>query len=262
MRFSAATHVGLVRQRNEDGYCAWEEAGGRLGFFAVADGLGGHTAGEVASRLALETASAYARRALRALGWLPAAGRDGSPPEAERGPESLEGMLVRLMSFANGRVFRRARREPDLSGMGTTLTALLVASPWLALAHVGDSRAYLLRGGQVVRLTSDHSLVEEMVRTGELSEGEARSHPQRHVLTRALGVEPRVEPDLLVQPLRGGDIVVLATDGVTALLGPEEIAGAVLAARQDGVPPADRLVGLANARGGYDNATCVVVELT
>ncbi len=284
MRFWAATHVGLVRPRNEDGYLAWGDAGRRCGFFAVADGLGGHTAGEVASRTALEAADAWARRGLRSLGLLPprargadpadgasapagtaarTAGREAAPAGSEAAPaaDSLERLLRRLIRLANRRVFRLARSRPELAGMGTTLTALLVAAPWLAVAHVGDSRAYLLRGGRVRQLTSDHSLAEEMVRTGELSEGEARVHPQRHYLTRALGVEARVEPDLLVLPYRGGDLLVLATDGVTRLLGPEEMAAAVLAARREGAAPAQRLVALANERGGYDNATCVVVEL-
>ncbi len=274
MRFWAATHVGLVRPRNEDGYLAWGDAGRGCGFFAVADGLGGHTAGEVASRTALEVADAWARRGLRSLGLLPPRGRRGGGAagaggktstagdgSAQPAADSLERLLRRLMRLANRRVFRLARSRPELAGMGTTLTALLVASPWLAVAHVGDSRAYLLRDGDVRQLTSDHSLVEEMVRTGELSEGEARTHPQRHFLTRALGVEPRVEPDLLVRPLRVGDLVVLVTDGVTRLLGPEEMAAAVLDARREGAAPAERLVALANERGGFDNATCVVVEL-
>lgn len=283
VRFWAATHVGLVRPRNEDGYLAWGDAGRRCGFFAVADGLGGHTAGEVASRTALEVADAWARRGLRSLGFLPARRRrgqiaetgagDGGAAYAGGGPtapaavgvappaDSLEKLLRRLVRLANRRIFRLARSRPELAGMGTTLTALLVAAPWLAVAHVGDSRAYLLREGRLQQLTSDHSLAEEMVRTGELSEGEARAHPQRHYLTRALGVEARVEPDLLLLPYRGGDVVLLATDGVTRLLGADEMAAAVLAARREGAPPAERLVALANERGGYDNATCVVVEL-
>lgn len=257
MRFSVASNVGLVRERNEDCYVVWEIPGrSDCYLLAVADGMGGHQAGEVASALALETIRSYIRKALLRV-------RDdvATPGAVPATLPALDRLLWEGIRVANRRVYGRARRHPELSGMGTTVTALLVAGAELFLGHVGDSRAYLLRRGEIHQLTHDHSLVGEMLKNGNLTEEEAMQHPHRHVLTRALGVERDIEVDLGRWPLQPGDVLVLATDGLTNLLGPDEIVQTV--ANHCGEFPglAGRLVGMANERGGYDNSTVILMEV-
>ncbi len=250
VRFSVASNVGLVRERNEDAFCVWEIPGfSNHVLLAVADGMGGHQAGEVASTLALETIRSHVRRAMRAGG------------QSAPGPEALGRLLREGIRVANRRIYWRARRRPELAGMGTTVTALLVAGNTLCLGHVGDSRAYLVRDGGIRLLTDDHSLVAEMLKKGDLTEEEAMLHPHRHVLTRALGVERDIEVDLTVWPLAPGDILVLATDGLTNLLSPDEIVQTITNYSGDFHGVAGRLVNMANARGGYDNSTVIVTEI-
>ncbi len=244
MRVSVASHVGLVRERNEDDFCVWRPPGRpELALLAVADGMGGHRAGEVASALALATLRSHLEREL-----------------AGEGAGDLGALLAEGILAANRQVYERARRHPELRGMGTTVTAVLLAGLDLFLGHVGDSRAYLVRGDGIVRLTSDHSVVGQMVDRGHLTETEALSHPQRHVLTRALGVERGTEVDTGRERLRPGDVLVLATDGLTSLVSPEEIAGEVRGSG-DFLSLACRLVRLANERGGHDNVTVVLAEV-
>jgi len=235
LRAAARSDVGRRRRTNEDRH--GEDP--TLGLFLVADGMGGHTAGQVASGIAIE-AMLEAVRAYSAGGSL---------------TERLRGAVAR----ANEQIFHAAVVRPELSGMGTTLVALLVAGGRAAVAHVGDSRVYRVRAGRIRQLTDDHSLVGELQRRGEISAAAAREHPHRHVLTRALGVRIEVEPDLGELTLEPGDVFVLCSDGLTQHLRDEEIAKAV-----DGEPDLDgacrRLVALANARGGEDNVTVLLVR--
>lgn len=229
MRAEAVTDPGLARVENEDAYLLDLEAG----FFAVADGMGGHRAGAVASRLAVETI---------------AAGAAGLRDAAD---------LAALVRLANMTVLEQASRNDDEAGMGTTLTAALIREGRAYLAHVGDSRAYLYRDGQLSRLTDDHSLVGEMVRLGALSDEEARRHPSRNVLTRALGTSPEVDIDLREADLQAGDVLLLCTDGLFGLLTDAELAAALalepaLAVR--------RLLETALSRGAPDNVTAVLVS--
>jgi protein phosphatase len=236
LRATARTDVGRKRAANEDRYALAPE----LGLYLVADGMGGHTAGQVASELAAEGAVA----ALRAL-------------EGAEAP--LTEKLRYSVAAANRSIFATARARPELTGMGTTLVAVLVDGQRVALAHVGDSRAYLVRGGRIRRLTDDHSLVAELVRRREISERDARGHPHRHVLTRALGVRRAVEADLAELTPAGGDLFVLCSDGLTGHVDDDEIARTVLA-DPDLDAVCERLVELANARGGDDNITVVLVR--
>ena len=224
-RIGEATDIGLVRERNEDGYLV------RPPLFAVADGMGGHRGGEVASRLALETLD-----------------RPGAAPLAERVRE------------ANRVVYERSMLDRSVAGMGTTLTAAALEGDRLRLAHVGDSRAYLLREGRLERLTEDHTMVHRMVREGRLTEEEAAWHPYRSVLTRALGTEPDVPVDEAVVEVRPGDRVLLCTDGLTSMV-PDARIGQILRATADPQEAADRLVEEAIAAGGLDNVTVVVLDL-
>jgi protein phosphatase len=236
LRAAARSDPGLRRPANEDAWALAED----LGLYLVADGMGGHTAGQLASRLAVETAV----RALRTL---------------EGAAASLTEKLRYSVAAANREIYDTARARPQLAGMGTTLVALLAGSERVALAHVGDSRAYLIRSGRIRQLTDDHSLVGELVRRREISETAARGHPHRHVLTRALGVRRSVEPDLAELTPRTGDTFALCSDGLTGHVRDEEI-GEAIAREADLDAACAALVALANARGGEDNITLILVH--
>jgi serine/threonine protein phosphatase PrpC len=225
---AAATHIGRVREGNEDAYLVEDP------LYAVADGMGGHRAGEVASRLALETIQTLFRQGT--------------------------GDLDEQVQEANRAIFEQSMNDRRVAGMGTTLTAALAEGERVRLAHVGDSRAYLLRQGELQLLTEDHTLVRRMVAEGEISEDEAESHPQRSVLTRALGVDMWVDIDDLVVEVEQGDRLLLCTDGLTAMMGNERIRQ-VLAGQPDPQAAADALVDAANEAGGVDNITVVVLDL-
>lgn len=235
----ARTDIGRVRQANEDFFGTWEfDRGGRLLVGAVADGLGGYAAGEVASSLAcraVETSIASA------------------PAD-----EPLEDVVAAAIRRANDEVYRAARSQPELEGMATTLTCAAVTAGRVVVGHVGDSRAYLIRDGAAEPLTTDHSLVGELVRNGDLTDEEAMAHPQRHILTNALGTHPDVRVDVRVAPVKPGDVILLCSDGLTSLVAAREIP-AVLGAAPDFLAAADRLIALANERGGHDNITVLIM---
>jgi len=226
-----ATDVGRVRDHNEDGYLV----DGDLKLVAVADGMGGHRGGEVASATALSV-----------LRDVYTEGRD------------LRGAVV----AANDAVFERSSTDDAVRGMGTTLTAGVLAEDGetLVIGHVGDSRAYLYRGGELSRVTTDHSLVEELMRAGELTEEEALRDPRRSMITRAVGLEQGVEVDLYPVALQRGDRFVLCSDGLTDMVGEEDIAAAV-ADEDDPEKAARRLIEAANDAGGIDNITALIVEV-
>jgi serine/threonine protein phosphatase PrpC len=223
--------TGRQRDANEDSYLA------RPPVFAVADGMGGAQAGEVASRVAAESFDAV-----------------------ERGNESPEAYLRAIAKTANARIHRLAQSDSSRSGMGTTLTAALVEDDEVGLAHVGDSRAYLFRDGELKLLTSDHSLVEELRRQGRLTDEQAEDHPQRSIITRALGPEREVEVDTMTYRARPGDVYLLCSDGLTTMMREDQIA-AVLRDEPSLEAAADRLVREANQAGGRDNITVVAFRL-
>jgi PPM family protein phosphatase len=226
------TDTGRQRQANEDSYFA------RAPLFAVADGMGGAQAGEVASRIA---AGAF-----------------------ERGPRndeaSAEGQLEEIAQQANRRIHKLAQEDSSRAGMGTTLTAALVRDDEVAFGHVGDSRAYLLRNGELKRLTKDHSLVEELRRQGRLTEEQAEEHPQRSIITRALGPEPSVNVDTMTFPARDGDVFLLCSDGLTTMVPDDEIRE-ILVRSKSLRSAVNKLVDAANRRGGRDNITAVAFRL-
>lgn len=227
----AATDVGRVREGNEDAYLVDDT----IGLVAVADGMGGHRGGEVASATAIEALRA-------AIG----AGRP----------------LREAVEDANRAVFDKAQTDDSLRGMGTTITAAtLAAGGTLLIGHVGDSRAYLLRDGELRQITTDHSLVEELVRDGRLTPDEAAVHPQRSIITRALGIDASVEVDVYPVELRAHDVLLFCSDGLTGMLQPDLIA-AELRREDDPARAATKLVDAANASGGEDNITVVVVAVT
>lgn len=229
VRVGATTDVGIVREQNEDGYLV------RAPIYAVADGMGGHQGGEVASRLALETVDRRSR-------------------------EDHEVDLRVAVRDANRVVLEQASGDTNLSGMGTTLTLLRVEGPRVRLAHVGDSRAYLLRDEELRQLTVDHTLVNRMVKEGKLTENEARIHPHRSILTRALGVDGDLEVDMFTVDVDPGDRILLCSDGLTSIVGDDEIRG-MLTSQTDPQAACDELVAAANRAGGPDNITVVVLDI-
>lgn len=231
MRYAALSDTGLVRENNEDSY----HADGRL--FIVADGMGGHRAGEVASSTAI---AAFLR--------FEAENRALEPLRRVRG-----GILA-----ANRELFDLSREDPGLEGMGTTFTCLLVEDG-VHLGHVGDTRAYRWRRDGVDLLTRDHSLVERMVREGRITPFEARVHPQRNIILRALGVSEELEVDLRSVPALPGEVMLLCSDGLSGMVD-ELTMEAILAGHDDLEARCRALVDAANERGGHDNITVVLVE--
>ncbi len=227
----AATDTGRQRRANEDSLLA------RSPLFVVADGMGGAQAGEVASRLAVESFQPGVR--------------DPSQPELA---------LAALAQAANARIHELSHSNAEQAGMGTTLTAVYVGEEDVAIAHVGDSRAYCLRDGELLRLTDDHSLVDELMRQGRLTPEEAVEHPQRSVITRALGPEGTVEVDTRSFRGRAGDVFLLCSDGLTTMLAEEQIAGLLLA-NQALRDAGEALIAAANGAGGRDNITVVLLRL-
>ncbi|HJT38054.1 MAG TPA: Stp1/IreP family PP2C-type Ser/Thr phosphatase [Actinomycetota bacterium] len=233
VRASFLTDVGRVRERNEDACFAGEHV------FAVADGLGGHRAGEVASDLALGSV-----RALDAV----------EPRVAAKG-------VADAVRKGNRAVHDRAETDDSLRGMGTTMTAVVIAGNTAHIAHVGDSRCYLIRGGQITQLSRDHTLVARMVSEGRLTPEQAEAHPQRSVLTRALGADKEVDVDESRITMVDGDRLLLCSDGLTGMLGNDEIRDYV-ADGSDLDEICRRLVDAANDHGGQDNITVVVVDIS
>lgn len=233
MKFGVSSHPGRKRRHNEDAYVIEPP------LFAVADGMGGAKAGEVASSLAAAA--------------LKEGGGDG--PDAET-------RVTELIQEANRRVFRRANEDRDASGMGTTMTVALVERGRVVFGHVGDSRAYLIRDGKIEQLTDDHSLVAELVRSGRLTPEEAETHPQRSVITRAVGTEAEVDVDTFSIEPAPGDLFLICSDGLTDMVDDRTIFQAIEKHRGNLGEAAKALVVAANRGGGEDNITVVFFEVS
>ena len=240
MRISCAgnTDVGVVRSGNEDSFlldCA-------LGLFIVADGMGGHAAGEVASEMAVQIVS-------RELGSL----RGLSDGEAAA-------KMRTAIRKANAAIFDRTLAEHDKRGMGTTTTVMVLFSRRYLIGQVGDSRAYLLREGQLLQLTKDHSYVQEQVDAGLLTPEQARTHPYSNVITRCVGANEDVAPDVYFGNLESKDVVLLASDGLTGMLEDDQIA-TIMSAEENPESCVNKMIADANRRGGLDNITAIVVRV-
>ena len=243
------TDVGKKRKHNEDSLLIEKDDG----LFIVADGMGGHAAGEVASKITVETIGEFiaSTRQKEEATW---------PFKYNHALHFNSNRLAVAIEKANERVMAAVAAQPWLKGMGTTVVAGLMNEKILALAHVGDSRAYLFRGGQLSRLTDDHSWVHEQVAAGILTEDEAKSHPLKNVVTRALGGGPSVAPDLQELAFQPGDLFLFCSDGLTTMLSDEEIAEAV-EGEADPEKLTRTLIEEANERGGVDNITVVLVRV-
>ncbi|WP_026476444.1 Stp1/IreP family PP2C-type Ser/Thr phosphatase [Alkaliphilus transvaalensis] len=243
MNIGAITDIGKVREINEDNFCIFNEG---IELYLVADGMGGHNAGEVASQIAIDTIKEHIIRYI-------------SEEMDDLDDESVKGILFEAFNRANREILNRSKTDDQCEGMGTTATLIIKLKERLYIAHIGDSRAYLIRNKEIRQLTQDHSLVAELVRRGSISEREAMKHPQKNVITRALGTDDYIKVDLLTSDIQPLDILVLCTDGLSNFVDKYEIEKLVLEV-EDCDDCCRELVSLANQRGGFDNITVIVVK--
>ncbi|MFO7151652.1 MAG: Stp1/IreP family PP2C-type Ser/Thr phosphatase [Bacillota bacterium] len=241
MIYCAKSDRGKLRSNNEDTFYAPESKEEPL-FFMVADGMGGHKAGEVASRLAVEEISSYIKAKF----------------DAPSFRDDMTALIREAFLVANEKIYKNSLESDKLAGMGTTATLALFKDGMLYIGHVGDSRAYLLREGSLKQLTKDHSLVWQLMEEGRLTAEEMRYHPMRNVITRALGAYENVIVDVSTHEYMKGDIFLLCSDGLTNMLEDEKIKEIILKSGSIETA-ADGLVQAANDRGGYDNITVVLI---
>jgi serine/threonine protein phosphatase PrpC len=240
MRFTCAagTDKGVVRHANEDSHLMQMDRG----IFIVADGMGGHAAGEVAAEMAVQII-AETMGSFRGL------------PDAE-----VAARLFQAVQAANGAIYRRTLVEKDKRGMGTTVTGMLLFPHRYLIVQVGDSRAYILRRGRLLQVTKDHSYVQEQVDAGLLTPEQARTHPYSNVITRCVGSNEEVVPDLYFGALEEGDVILLASDGLTGML-EDDVLARIMETGGEPRQWVDRMIADANRRGGLDNITVVVVRI-
>ena len=245
----ARTDLGRVRKNNEDCY----SIDSSLQLYVLSDGMGGEAHGEVASQLAVQTVVAHCRQGQNSR---------STPLFGESNPEVSErtNRLASAIHLANRKVYETAAANPEQSGMGATIVAAWIDAQRLSIAHVGDSRAYLLRAGSLDQLTADHSLVAEKVRVGILTPQEAEASEMQSVLTRAVGTSDKVSVDTDEQALLVGDFLLLCSDGLTRMVSDPEIASTLLTSTSS-QESADRLVELANENGGVDNVSVIVLRM-
>jgi len=243
-RFGSLTDIGLVRQYNEDNFYVFDEGADfqELGMLiAVADGMGGHNGGDVASQVAVNTVSSY---------------------YSTRRKDSPLDRLISSVEQANRQIFDISQENEGFYGMGTTLTSMVLRGREAYIAHVGDSRAYLYRDGQMTQLTDDHSLVAQAVREGILTPEQAARHPQRSIITRALGTKDSVEVDSITIHTEPGDLMVLASDGLHGFVEDEDIQRLIEEHREDPDTLTYELIQAALGKGGNDNVTVVTILVT
>lgn len=247
LRIAAQTDTGRVRANNEDSFYVREDKG----LLVVADGMGGHASGEVASRIAVDIIRDY---------FDDAAGTKAFVGDFD--PDCLEGTnrLAAAIRLANMAIFDAAQSQAKYAGMGTTIAAVLIQDNRMGIAHVGDSRVYLARAGELAQLTDDHSLVAEQLKREMISPEEAREAENRNILTRALGIAAEVRVDLHEMTLADGDRILLCSDGLSTMVSDDEMLAVVQAAENLG-NACEKLIGMANDHGGRDNITVVLVEI-
>lgn len=239
----ARTDVGMIRAGNEDSFFA--DCLPTHGIFIVADGMGGHAAGEVASAMAVQIVT-------RELAGLADAG--------ERGGGDVRAVVRQALRTANRAIYDRTIAESDKQGMGTTVSALILSGNHYIIGQVGDSRVYLLRAGELSQITKDHSYVQEQVDAGYLTPEQARFHPYSNVITRCVGASTDVEPDAYIGEVQEGDVFLVASDGLTGMVDDRRL-HQMLQSRAAPARIVDALIGEANGRGGLDNITAIVVRV-
>lgn len=241
MKTGVCTDAGKIREINQDDYAIHENG---CCLYIVADGMGGHQCGEIASRMAVEVISDHVKKFM----------------SQDLDASSAKGILFEAFNRANKKILEYTHVEPACAGMGTTLTLLYHCKRHSIIGHIGDSRAYILHDDSLVQVSNDHSLVEELRKSGEISDVEAQKHPQRHVITRALGMGDQVKADIYQVELHKNDRVLLCTDGLTNLVDDNELLE-ILSIDEPETVLAQRLVRLANERGGHDNITVLLVNI-
>ncbi len=245
MRIGTYTDLGKTRPINEDNFYVSEYVSRPGVIYAmVADGMGGHNAGETASQIATFEVSDFINRNYT----------------VDVPPEEIKHMLTAAIKHANKKIYSGAKENASYYGMGTTITAMFYYDTYVTLAHVGDSRAYVLRGDVIHKLTQDHSLVAELLANGQITPEQARNHPQKNVITRAVGTDPDVEVDIYEFRTEPKDIILLCTDGLSNLLSDQEMQELIRSSAKM-EEAAKALVEAANEKGGFDNITAVLLEI-
>ncbi len=244
MEIGVKTSKGKIREINQDSYYISDDENCPL--FIIADGMGGHKAGEIASRMAVEIISSSFLDQIKCS-------------SSEMDDDSIINAIRNSIYKANDEIYRKSSEVEEYSGMGTTVTMAYENNGKFFIGHVGDSRAYLLRDNQLWQMTKDHSLVEELIKNGSITREEARFHPQKNIITRALGIDKEVEIDLIVKEKLKDDILILCTDGLTNMLNDDEIKELLISS--DNMQKAcDFMVQLSNEKGGLDNISVVAVK--
>lgn len=243
MRFGVESDKGIVREINEDSYKVISGKEGLPDTFIVADGMGGHNSGEIASRMAVDLSEEYLLKL----------------SQSDLNDESILSFIRDMMTNVNKSIFSKAKESEENFGMGTTFVIGMFFNSKLFIGHVGDSRVYLLRNNSLQRLTTDHSYIEELIKNGTLSREEARNHPKKNVITRALGCEENVEIDTYCVDVNKDDLFVFCTDGLTNMLSESDILS-IINNNDDPQQICSELVKLANERGGEDNITVIIVK--
>lgn len=238
MIYGAKSSVGCIRQNNQDAFYLPKE--GELPFFAVADGMGGTNGGEIASILSISTVCTYVK-------------------ENINGSQDIMSLLRTAINEANRSIYRVGRIKSEYSRMGTTFTCAYISDEIVYLAHIGDSRAYKFKDGNLRQITMDHSYVQELVNAGQITAEEARVHPERHKITRAVGVGGIVNVDTFIEPLENDDTYLLCSDGLTSMLDDAEISK-ILSAHKNPYDAASALIDAAEKAGGHDNITVVIIK--
>ena len=240
MEFYAKSDVGRVRTENQDAYRIPTE-NEEIQLFIVADGMGGHNGGKIASNMAVETICEYIKGNMLVN-------------------EDKSNLLKKAVEYANSEIYKKSVEEAELEGMGTTIVACLIYNSKLYLGHIGDSRIYRIRKNILRQLTKDHSYVEKLVADGTITREESYTHPKKNMITKALGCTPFVEPDIKIKSLLRNDILVLATDGLTNMVPESKIFKIIVENSRDLKAVSDELISEANNAGGYDNITALIIK--
>ena len=240
MQIYSRTDVGLVREINQDA-CRYGMLSDTCAWAVVCDGMGGENGGNVASKIAVETISDIIQ----------------SEYLDELSDEALSDLIIKAVQTANNNIYQTAINDISLSGMGTTAELAFLRNNLLYIAHVGDSRAYIMRGNKIKQITKDHSLVQEMIESGELTEEEAKVHPNKNLITRALGISEDIKLDFIEAPAQSGDILILTTDGLTNYVSENEMISVI--GNGDIENACEHLVDMAKSAGGSDNITVTLI---
>ncbi len=249
------TDIGRKRQRNEDSYLVND----KIGLYIVADGMGGHAGGEFASKIAVSTVEEIIRGEDRAKSNVPMQTYLDASDQSSSTEGQEQDRLKDAINRAGNMIVRRAFEDPELKGMGTTSTVMFVSSDKAYIAHVGDSRAYCVREGQIIQITEDHSLVHEQLKSGLITEEEAKTHQLKNIITRSVGVQEEVEVDTVVWKIQPGDSYLLCSDGLSNMVHDEELQEII--SKYNVEQGARELVDLANQRGGEDNITLILLKV-